>query len=150
MSDIWLTLIPEDPRFVPDAMSLTTARDHLAALAPDAEEIEVITHESIQFFDCGGNFEEVRCPACQATIPTEWWQDRMDDDYDGGFKLSRYATPCCGKMVTLNELVYNWPQGLARAAIRAMNPNIPELNKDQIEELSKIIGGSLRVIYQLI
>jgi len=148
MSDNWIALIPEDPRLIPDQTRRERARDRFAEIAPDADEIEIKVSETIQFFDCGCNFERVLCPACRLEIPTAWWQARMDEDYGDGFKLASYSTPCCGARCTLHELVYEWPQGFGRFALDAMNPNIGALEDRYKAEFEEILGTKLRVIYQ--
>jgi hypothetical protein len=161
MSDHWIALIPENPRYVPDAAMRQRARDRFAQIAPDAEEIEIKVSDKVAFFDCGQNFERILCPSCGAEIPVDWWQDRMDEDsgVEGwqdqmdedsgdGFKLATYATPCCGKECTLHELGYQWPQGFGRFALDAMNPDIGELEDKYKREFENILGTKLRVIYQ--
>jgi hypothetical protein len=113
MSDTWIRLIPEEPNFVPDPARQSRAREHLADIAPFAEQIEVRIFDRVVFFDCGANFERVICPSCRAKIPLQWWQDRMNEDYDSGFTLAAYPTPCCSAHHTLHELVYEQPRGLA-------------------------------------
>jgi hypothetical protein len=148
MSDNWIALIPEDPHFVPDAAKQRRARDRFAEIAPEADEIEIKVSEKVEFFDCGANFEHIRCPSCGAEIPVAWWQDRMDEDCGDGFRLAAYTTPCCGKKSTLHELVYEWPQGFGRFALDAMNPNIGKLDDKYKREFEKILGTKLRVVYQ--
>ncbi|QDV59029.1 hypothetical protein [Rosistilla oblonga] len=149
MSDNWIALIPKDPRYVPDGARQNLARDRFAEIAPDADEIEIKVTDKISFFDCGANFERICCPSCNSEISTEWWQDRMDDDYvDGGFTLAGYETPCCNARHSLDQLLYEWPQGFARFAIDAMNPNIGKLSNQHETEFEDILGTSLRVIYQ--
>jgi len=149
MSDNWITLIPKDFRHVPDGTRQKRALDRFAEIAPDADRIEVKVSDQIMFFHCGGNFERIRCPSCNAEVSTEWWQDRMDDDYvDGGFTLARYVTPCCGARHSLDHLLYEWLQGFARFAIDAMNPNIGKLTDQQQTEFEEDLGTPLRVIYQ--
>jgi hypothetical protein len=77
-----------------------------------------------------------------------WWKERMDEDYDDGFKLATYAMPCCAARCTLHELVYEWPQGFGRFALQAMNPNIGKLDDRYKREFEEILGTELRVIYQ--
>jgi hypothetical protein len=72
----------------------------------------------------------------------------MDEDYGEGFMLASYATPCCGAKGTLHDLVYDWPQGFGRFALRAMNPNIGKLEDRYRQEFEKILGTKLRVIHQ--
>jgi hypothetical protein len=148
MSENWIALIPEDPHFVPEEANRNRARDRFAEIAPDADEIDLKVSETIQFFDCGENFERVLCPGCNAEIPLAWWEDRMDEDYSDGFRMSDYATPCCGARHTLQELVYDWPQGFGRFALDAMNPDIGKLEDRYKLEFEKIVGTKLRVIYQ--
>src|SRR5436190_2630173 len=148
MSDDWIARIPEDARYVPDAAKQRRARDRFAEIAPETDEIEIKVSEMVVFFDCAANFERVGCPSCCAEIPVGWWRDRMEEDYGEGFKLAIYAAPCCGARCTLHELVYEWPQGFGRFALRAMNPNIGTLDDRYKREFEEILGTKLRVIYQ--
>jgi hypothetical protein len=149
MSDHWITLVPEDPRFIPDLAKQNTARDRFAEIAPEVEEIELIASDEVKFFDCGENFSHVCCPSCHSEIPLEWWTDRMDEDSAPvGFKLKTYSTPCCGKNFTLNELVYRWTQAFGCFALDAMNPDIGELQDGHKRELEELLGTKLKVIYQ--
>jgi hypothetical protein len=148
MSDNWIALVPEDPRFVPDPAKQRRACDRFAEIAPEADEVEIKISENVEFFDCGANLERISCPSCGAEIPVEWWQDRMDEDHDDGFKLAAYNSPCCGRESTPNELVYDWPQAFGRFAVDAMNPNIGKLADEYKQEFEKILGTKVRVIYQ--
>lgn len=148
MSDNWIALIPEDPRFVPDQARRDLALDRFAQLAPKADSIEANVSPTIEFFDCGTNLERILCPACRSEISTDWWQDRMDEDFEEGFKLATYPTPCCRANATLHDLIYDWPQGFGRFILDAMNPNLERLPDQFIAELETILGTKLRVIYQ--
>jgi hypothetical protein len=150
MSDNWIALVPEDPRFVPNAAARRRARDRFAEVAPEADDIEIKVSDTAQFFDCGANLVRICCPLCGSEISVDWWQDRMEEDSDGegGFKLASYPAPCCGKEHTLHDLAYDWPQGFGRFALDAMNPNIGELEDEHKREFEKILGTKLRVIYQ--
>jgi hypothetical protein len=89
MSDNYIVLVPEDPRFVPDEERQRQAKDRLAEIAPYAEEIEAKISSNIQFFDCGENFQYVFCPACDST------QRRLVARPDGrglcGRKMGRWS-----------------------------------------------------------
>jgi hypothetical protein len=151
MSDNWIILIPEDPRYVPDSYRQEQARALFAEIAPDVDEIKIRTSFSIEFVDCGGNFESVACPVCQEILPVEWWVDRVEEDIlDGEFQLFLYTLPCCDDKLTLNELKYDWPQGFSRFALEAMNPNIGSLHENTIKEFETILGSQLRVIYRVV
>jgi len=148
MSDNWLILIPEDPRFVPSPESQERALDRFFEIAPEADKIEIGVEDTIGFFDCGANLERILCPSCRSEVPVEWWQGRMDQDYDDGFRLEKYTTPCCGAAYTLHELTYEWPQGFGRFKLEAMNPNLGQLDEKQKREFEEILGTPLRVIYR--
>ena len=148
MSDNWIALIPEDPRFVPERTRQSRARDRFSEILPAADEVAIKVSDQVEFFDCGANFEQVLCPSCRSVIPISWWQDRMDEDYDHGFKLAAYPTPCCGARHTLHGLVYEWPQGFGRFALDAMSPGIGKLEERYRREFEEILGTKLRVIYR--
>jgi hypothetical protein len=148
MSDNWILLIPEDPSFVPEKAKQSLAGDRFSQLAPNADKIEIQIRDRIEFVHAGGNFERILCPACRSDIPIRWWQDRMDEDYSNGFILSKHASPCCGAIQTLQDLVYVPPQGFGRFTLGAMNPNIGKLDDRYKKEFEEILGTELRVIYR--
>ncbi len=148
MSDNWVILIPEDPLFVPGEPQQQQATELLRALSADADEITATTSDEVRFFDCGENFERILCPSCGCEINLEWWQDRMGEDFDQGFKLLTYSTPCCRKDHTLHELRYDWPQGFGRFALETMNSSIGMLDESQAREFETILHTTLRVIHQ--
>ena len=148
MSDNWIIVIPEDPGFMPAITSQTRARDWFEHIAPNAEGIEIKISDTVEFFDCGANLERILCPSCGTEVSLEWWQQMMDDDYESGFKLQKYPTPCCSSSHTLHDLNYEWPQGYGRFALEVMNPGIVKLGDALIRELEQVLGCRLRVIYQ--
>jgi hypothetical protein len=148
MSDHWLTLIPEGPYYIPDTERQARALARLAQIAPDARKIEITRSDHVQFFDCGTNFQRIRCPTCGAQVSVDWWLHRMDDDFGDGFRWSRYVMPCCGESHTMHELDYEWPQGFGRFALEAMNANIGKLDPKRKSEMEELLGTQLRVIYR--
>ena len=123
--------------------------DILNRLAPSAERISPEVAEGINFYNCGENFESVSCPRCSGSISIDWWQERMDDDFDGaGFKLAVFSTPCCGESVSLNELEYSWPQAFGRFSWTLLNPNISELSAAAKSEIESAAGVPLVAIRQ--
>jgi len=148
MSDHFIVLIPEDPQHIPSSAKQELARAKFAQIAPDAEGVSVKNFETVTFFDCGANLERILCPSCGSEIPFDWWQKTMDADYDGGFRLSAFATPCCNSPRTLNDLVYEWPQGFGRFALTAMNPNTGKLDVADKKSIESALGAKLRVIHR--
>jgi hypothetical protein len=106
MSDHFIVVMPIDPAFVPSRHTQRAALALFRPMVPQADEVEIETRERIQLIDCGENFESIRCPACGLMMTIEWWQERMGEDYDGGFALRRFTMPCCRAPTTLNELRY--------------------------------------------
>jgi hypothetical protein len=151
MSVHYIHFIPAEPMFVPRSAAQHAAVDVLRAARPDADDISTNTGDYVTFVDCGENFERVGCPACDATLQVETWQALMDADYadDLGFQLAPITLPCCGNVMTLNELRYEWPQGFSRFAMTAMNAG-GEVPRDLLERLESVLGCRLRVIYQML
>jgi NAD-dependent SIR2 family protein deacetylase len=147
MSDKWIRLVPEDPQFIPDAEAQQLAEIRFVQIAPEAE-IKAVTFDAIQFFDCGGNFERIRCPSCGKEIETNWWRDQMEKDFDGGFRLALYTLPCCLSKLTLNDLSYEGGQSFGRFALQALNADIGRLGEQQRKEFEIMLCTRLRVIYQ--
>jgi hypothetical protein len=151
MSDHFIHFIPADPRFIPTKAAQRTATSRLRAARPGADEITSETEDTVVFRDCGENFEQVRCPACSATLDVDAWQGLMDADYseEHGFRLNPQSLPCCGHEATLNDLHYEWAQGFSRFALTAMNAGA-KVPKKLLAELESVLGCKLRVIYQML
>ena len=147
MSDTFLRLIPTRPEFVPSNESSEAAAGKLRELMPNADRIEVIRFEEIQFVDQGGNFERVLCPECGADV-TERFSEWMETAFRSGFKMRNVSLPCCGKDADLNDLDWQWPAGFATFMLEAMNPQLPGwLPDDDRRDLEAILGCDIRQIY---
>jgi hypothetical protein len=146
MSDTFLVLIPTRPDFVPPEASQAAALDRLKAFVPKADEVGCDSTTDIRFFDAGVNFEKVSCPMCRLALPMGWWGSSMERAGRKEFADLGITLPCCGKTSSLNDLMYFWAQGFARFALEVQNPGVKDLRADQVRELEKILGCSLRVI----
>ncbi len=150
MSDNYVHVIPEEPGLVPDTAKRQAALKYFHRIAPEADEIAAEVFDTLQFIHCGGNFEKIGCPACGTEIEVGRWQDWMDKDFKGkdhGFVLSIHSMPCCGARHSLHALNYEWPEGFARFDLRAQNPKIGKLSKDQQDQFESRLGCAVRVIY---
>ena len=147
MSDSFLVLIPTDPTWQPDDAAAERAGNVVADLAPEAEEIEAFITDEVEFFDAGENLETVKCPFC-ATEVSEWWADAMDTAADLGFADLGVVMPCCGKPASLNDLVYDMPQGFAQFSISVTEPEIAELSADAVLKIGEALGHPVRAIWQ--
>ena len=140
-------MIPTDPWWLPDGDvdAQAIAAGHL--LAPGADKVLVKRREEPVFWDAGENFERVLCPGCGSEVPIDWWRDRMFAAWDTGCRFLEGTMPCCGIATSLNDLVYEWPQGFARWVLEIMNPARGFLTDDEIERLARMVGHSLREIW---
>src|SRR5258708_40143535 len=85
------------------------AFDLLCQLRSEAQDPELHTSDTPQFFDCGGNFESVFCPFCGLDI-SDWWRTAMDRWWNGDDRrLLSVETPCCNHPTSLNDLDYVMP-----------------------------------------
>ncbi len=149
MSDHFLVVIPTDPQAdLPETAE--ELRKALAALA-GSDDSRVKDYGKLQFIDCGENFERVLCPSCGAEIAKDLWHGWMNADWHGeeGFHLHRHATPCCRAEVTLNALIYEWPQGFARWFVGARNGGRGPLKETEVARLESVAGLPLKAIAQM-
>ncbi len=149
-SDI-LSLIPTDPGYVPSDDARLRARELLATLLPQAQEVRVVVTDDIRFVDQGQNWQRITCPVCGAVWcddvrPCGWWQRAMDAAWATCFTDLRVVMPCCGAASSLNDLCYDWPTGFARFRLVAREPNIKSLSTAAIAALEGAVGHRLRVV----
>ena len=149
MSDHFLVVIPADPKAdLPD--TAPALRDQLALIA-GTDEARIKDYGKLQFIDCGENSERIGCPNCGNDITNPQWHKWMEEDWHGeeGFHLHSHVTPCCETKLTLNDLVYEWPQGFARWFVGARNPGRRALTVNEVTVLEDIAGLRLRAIAQM-
>ena len=147
MSDSYLIIIPTDPHWQADADAAEKAGRAVAGLAPAAEDIEAFALDEVEFFDAGENFESAKCPHCGADV-TEWWPEAMDRADELAFGDLSVTMPCCGRPASLNDLVYDMPQGFAQFAISVTEPGIETLDGDAVRRIGEALGHPVRVIWQ--
>lgn len=145
MSDNFICIIPRDPWFAPDEQGQIQAQRLFQQFAPQADEIITSVTDTPRFVDAGVNFESVTCPHCHKQLDT-WWREIMDRDALQQFTDLTIVTPCCGAVLSLNVLRYEWPCGFARFTLEAQNPNIALLSVSQMRELERLLDCKLRQI----
>ncbi len=116
----------------------------------DADEIEIVRTEGIQFFSRCGNFQTITCHHCKANVNLGWWSDTVSSDYDEkpGFRLKKYKLPCCSKLASLDEPIYDFHQAFGSFALSAMNPNIGEMSDDTVSKIEMALGCEVSIVYQ--
>lgn len=151
MSDHHVVVIPSEPNLIPAPEQITALKTLLWQWMPDAEEIIEDVSDSIQFRDCGENFEYVACPACEQHLTIEQWHLLMDQDYDlqHGFQLKPCSMPCCSATTTVNRLVYAFQQGFSRFMLTAVNARQNGfITEQQKSDLQQILGCEPVIIYR--
>ena len=146
MPESLLRVIPEDPRRVPSATAREHAEKLLRGALPGADDVVSQVTEHVRFVDCGDNFESVTCPGCGIEIG-EWWSVVMEVAHEQHFRDLQATLPCCGRRVSLNDLVYSWPSGFARYTLEAMNPGLGSLPDRVRTRLESVLGCRVRVIW---
>lgn len=146
MSDNVIKLIPSSPTYVPGEGAINQALDFIKRTILVIENISVEISDLPRFIDQGSNWEKVICPICDEVIDEIWWQQAMDKAYESGFTNLMVKVPCCGTVVSLNELNYEWPAGFAQFSIEIRNPENDIAGSEQ-EQLESMLGTSLRKIW---
>jgi len=148
MSDHWIGIIPREADFVPSAEAVAVAEAYFAEIAPEAEDVVSEVAGAVRFRDCGGNFESIRCPVCDADVSIDWWSDQLDDEdsWVGDFGNKPLRLPCGHTAKSLNDLRYRFEQGFSRIILNAMNPYIGELKPEQVRRFEEILGCPVKVI----
>ena len=146
MADKTLKLIPKDPYYLPHESAVAEAKQLLEGLFPAADEITVDLGDELRFFDCGANFERVLCPLSGEEIELELWQDAMDRAWDTKFTDLSFINPANGEEMSLNDLIYDWPQGFAKFALSVLNPGAPDMAADDLAKLEALLGCKLTKI----
>ena len=147
MSDFFLSLIPEDPTYVPPAQAQAQAVAALRARLPRPSQVEAKVFDEVTFIDTGSNFEKVLCPTCDEDI-TEPWTGWMHAAWEAESPDLSVSMPCCGRLTNLNALRYIPLAGFARFSLCAMNPNIGGvLAAKDVRVLEDVLGCKLRQVY---
>jgi hypothetical protein len=147
MSEHFLSLIPEQPDYVPSAEAQSRALELFRSFVPKASDVEARVSEHIEFIDQGECFERVACPACDAKLKSKRWGELMDKSYETQFTDLSITMPCCGHETDLNSLRYEWPAGFGRYVLRADSPGLNGwLPADKQSMLEDILGCKLRQI----
>lgn len=146
MSDSFLQFVPADPLYQPETHRAEAAKTLLMSFVPNSQKTSFDFKESVEFFDPGGNWSGVACPACGADLES-WWADAMDVAAASGFRRLQTDVPCCGKLISLNELNYVWPAAFGLFVLEAMNPGVSEIALDQCLALEEALGCKLLVVW---
>lgn len=147
MSDSILRIIPQNPEYLPSGDAQKSALMILRDSFREADEFSAHNHEEVVFVDAGENFDAIFCPSCKKAIDHDWWLDAMDDAASSHFTNLAVSPPCCDGSTTLNDLLYDMPQGFARFTFEVRNPNVASVPDALLEQLRVLLGCELRIIW---
>lgn len=140
VSDSYIRLIPTNPGWQPAHGAAAAAAAYVASLfsGPDdaVEKVEYTFYDRMTLIDAGENTSHITCSRCGRDIGLDWLGDVVRANGGPSFDHLDVTVPCCGAVVPLNSLHYDWPIGFARFEVSAMNPTRPQYELDA-EELAK-------------
>ena len=146
MSDTILRYVPADPNWQPSPETADKAVSLLKSMVPKADDVTASFEDDVVFYDPGENWSGVECSACGEDAE-EWWSDAMDAAAADSLTNLTVKAPCCGAMVSLNDLNYVWPAAFGRFALEASNPNVTDTTDEQDQTLVDCLGTLLRKIW---
>jgi hypothetical protein len=149
MSDMFLRIIPADPKWIPLKENQERAAEHLRNLIDRNLKIDHRVFEAVTFIDCGDGLERITCPvsACHSSLPFDWWQEELDSAAETQFEDLGITVPCCKFPTSLNELEYDPPVGFARFCLEVLNPGIKKLEFEVRNLLARDLERPVRVIF---
>ena len=144
MSEHIVKIIPQNPLYKVSAPELQSVKAFLETQI-NCDFIEVKSSETPAFVDCRTNLEKISCPQCGAELDFDWWGEAMDKAAEDEFISLETEIPCCKKIVSLNDLNYEFPCGFACCQICIYNPE--QIMKDNIiDTVQNILGTGIRIV----
>jgi hypothetical protein len=147
MPETYIRFIPVVPDFVPGFETIDPAVIQLKKGLPQAGNVEFRLSGHVEFINSGALFERIHCPLCRHEIYIETWDEWMERALTEQFQTLSIQTPCCKKEASLNDLVYDQPQGFARFVLEARLPEMVDLPGGLLPGLEKTLNTSLRLIW---
>lgn len=144
MSEHIIKIITSNPY---DIISLETLEEVKSFLISNisCDYINVECNEYPVFVDCGSNLETIFCPKCETELSFDWWGNKMNIASKCSFQHLEIELPCCTKIVSLNDLKYNYKCGFSCSVIEIFNPT-NEFNQQIINSIQMILGTNINLI----
>lgn len=158
MSDLYIRVIPVDPRWQPTAEAAGRTVEYVAGLfagpGDHVESVKAVFYERITLIDAGQYMEDVFCPRCGGSIGLDWFWDLLRQE-SGGLTVDPavgdldVTVPCCGRPLTLPELRFEAPVGFARFEVSAMNwtRDVWELSSEELAAAGEILGHPVTQVH---
>lgn len=144
VSDHFIRLIPTNKHWQPSPESAEAATAYVAGLfsgpEDDVEEVEHDFYDQVTLIDAGENTTRISCSNCASDIDVQWFFELTG--YGQGPCSLDIRVPCCGAIVAIDSLRYDWPVGFARFEVSAMNPTRAkyELDAAELAEVAALLG----------
>lgn len=148
MSEYFFGFVPDDPYYRLNEAEICAIKK----LDWYQGDMSIKVNDTVQFAAAGGNLESILCPFCKSDL-RGWWQEAMDAAYDlekRYFKGLRAVTPCCNKVISLQDLEYNFPQGFYTSIIKIPVIGIQsDVIDDDVacEQLAQITDTTWRAVH---
>jgi hypothetical protein len=151
MSDFYTSVIPADVTWQPTREAAAEAEAYVRRAFPDpngtGQEVTVEFYDRVTAVDAGENIIRISCPRCAGDIPLDWY-DNLIEETRGKFDTLDVTVPCCGALVSLDMLRFDWPSGFARFEIAVRNPARAdgEFTAEELHIVAAILGHPVRQI----
>jgi hypothetical protein len=145
VSDGYIRLIPTSLNWQPTPEAAAAAVAYVARLfSGPGDAVEHVDHEfydRVTLIDAGENTSRITCSRCDGNIDQEWFDDLIEENGESFDDLD-VTVPCCGAVVSLDTLHYDWPVGFARFEVSAMNPTRAkyELDAQELADVAALLG----------
>lgn len=144
MSDNIVKIVPKDPFCIISKSALHKAVVFLNAnIYCDSIKFECNT--TPKFVDCGSNLESITYPNCGEMLSFDWWSEAMSKAAENAFTVLETELPCCGKVISLNDLEYYFPCGFACCMIDLLNPSC-DIGEGTLDTIQNLLGVNVRII----
>jgi len=151
VSDDFIRLIPMDAAWQPPRLSADAATSYVSDLfAGSGRSVDEVTSEyfdTVTLIDAGVNTSKAKCHLCNQSIDLDWVFEVINE-LDASLANLDVVSPCCGAVVSLNDLDYDWPMGFARFEITVMNGSRPkyELDAEELGQVALLLGHPVRQV----
>ncbi|MDG6107083.1 hypothetical protein Daura_32105 [Dactylosporangium aurantiacum] len=159
MSDLYIRVIPTDPRWQPTAEAAAAAARYVAGLfagpGDHAEAVEPVFYERVTLIDPGEHMQDVGCPRCGTALGLDWLWDLLRAANGGrlagvpSVDTLDVTVPCCGAALTLPQLRFGAEVGFARFEVSVMNwtRDTWELSADELAATGAILGHPVTQVH---
>lgn len=141
-----MKLIPTDPKYIPTQTQQIEVLRALIKKYPRYEINSVVTNE-INFIDNAGYWSSISCNICNEEIPVDFWQAAMSESYTTHFVDLTFETPCCQRILNLNDIIYDSPAGFARYSIVVIDLGYEVKNEELVGKLEAILDQEIRIVW---